>query len=886
MPPQYIENDIPRIEIEMVVKAMEQSLHTLEETNGHPAQHPSAANSEQLNLAIINYHWVAHQLGQVERPLTRPVWMAEFKADLRAMITESEDRILACFEAYLKDQLTESKDRISALKDQLTKTKKQLGSAIKAVDNATPLRDKPHFKNPPTVPDKLIQDEFQPLFGSYAELDNRDEWEDDIPIAAHAEYFRLQRYAERREEVSRKWAALDNEVVAAYLLNQEKTRNWTHASCDFLVHPARCKCPSTLISQQKVDLIDITIRRAGQLVNFCKCTPDVVRLIHHGYFACSAEQPRTAFSICLVQYHHHLWQASAVSNSAFIKSLLSFLNSRSHSPLHQRGSDHKRRDLRVPFSHCIDLYVRILTNSRKLLEDGLRFTQEDKWANKCPRCFGPSQNEVKQHPSEPNFIIAMDGNFQQRHYAYASKDNPRNEQYPDLFLPPSKIASDIERLSATGIDQWLLEQNYHLNFNHTREKARQELGHLLCLQEELDESWQQPTPTVEQAISRADSCRDIANRIRNQRSAIGPHALIDNLTRPQSDLLWKVWYTKIDVQRRFLALAEEKQPLLQSCRAGEHTTLGTRANQRLIKSVRARANQLRTSLNAYNTRSLAFRTACPTQHAPPTIEYAELLCLLPDDPFWNDGLFTNGNEPWAIDINTQRGIRYLASLKRGNEEERRIGWEVRWALRWATSQHIVIWDILRSISRVSDDAINIPQDLQAFISHDCLGSLSNLNEKISSVIVLMHQRLISIARLQVDWDSHIIEVFENTAQQTGDNSLLELWEQQIKKIVLLMKKTQLSGIPGYVWDETVFTEGTDEIGAENRASATRNTGSRASSINHAEERPQANDPSNSLPQNNDFHADEDDELGEDEYNDNIDHVVQSMEQSMLDNLVA
>ncbi|WAR53322.1 hypothetical protein PtB15_2B753 [Puccinia triticina] len=93
--------------------------------------------------------------------------------------------------------------------------------------------------------------EFQPLFGSYAKLDNRDKWEDDIPIAAHAEYFRLQRYAERQEEVSWKWAALDNEVVAAYLLNQEKTRNWTHASCDFLVHPARCKCPSTLISQRK-----------------------------------------------------------------------------------------------------------------------------------------------------------------------------------------------------------------------------------------------------------------------------------------------------------------------------------------------------------------------------------------------------------------------------------------------------------------------------------------------------------------------------------------------------------------------------------------------------------------------------------------------------------
>ncbi|WAQ82747.1 hypothetical protein PtA15_3A111 [Puccinia triticina] len=31
--------------------------------------------------------------------------------------------------------------------------------------------------------------EFQPLFGSYAKLNNCDKWEDDIPIAAHAEYF-------------------------------------------------------------------------------------------------------------------------------------------------------------------------------------------------------------------------------------------------------------------------------------------------------------------------------------------------------------------------------------------------------------------------------------------------------------------------------------------------------------------------------------------------------------------------------------------------------------------------------------------------------------------------------------------------------------------------
>jgi hypothetical protein len=37
--------------------------------------------------------------------------------------------------------------------------------------------------------------------------------------------------------------------------------------------------------------------------------------------------------------------------------------------------------------------------------------------------------------------------------------------------------------------QWTLEQNYHLNFNQSRAKQREELGRLLCLQEELDEAW-------------------------------------------------------------------------------------------------------------------------------------------------------------------------------------------------------------------------------------------------------------------------------------------------------------------------------------------------------------------------------------------------------------
>ncbi|PLW46296.1 hypothetical protein PCASD_03786 [Puccinia coronata f. sp. avenae] len=43
----------------------------------------------------------------------------------------------------------------------------------------------------------------------------------------------------------------------------------------------------------------------------------------------------------------------------------------------------------------------------------------------------------------------MDGNFQQRHYAHASKDTPSEDQYPPVFLPPSLVSTMAAEVEAT-----------------------------------------------------------------------------------------------------------------------------------------------------------------------------------------------------------------------------------------------------------------------------------------------------------------------------------------------------------------------------------------------------------------------------------------------------
>ncbi|WAQ89173.1 hypothetical protein PtA15_10A597 [Puccinia triticina] len=120
--------------------------------------------------------------------------------------------------------------------------------------------------------------------------------------------------------------------------------------------------------------------------------------------------------------------------------------------------------------------------------------------------------------------------------------------------------------------------------------------------------------------------------------------MLENLTVPEHDKMLKIWYLKTDLCHKFLALIEEKKPLVCVCCPGEQTTLapsGTDGQQKLIKQ----------------------------------LEYNKLLKLEAEDAFWNNGLFTNRNEPWAVNPITQKGICHLAAFNRGLEKEHCLGWE-------------------------------------------------------------------------------------------------------------------------------------------------------------------------------------------------------------------
>ncbi|EGG00551.1 uncharacterized protein MELLADRAFT_111785 [Melampsora larici-populina 98AG31] len=85
-----------------------------------------------------------------------------------------------------------------------------------------------------------------------------------------------------------------------------------------------------------------------------------------------------------------------------------------------------------------NMYRSIMLCTKKIYNEGLTLSNAQLLADRCGRCFGPAINE-EHLPQEPHVIVALDGNFQHRHYTQSSKDNPTEDEYPEIFIKPSDM---------------------------------------------------------------------------------------------------------------------------------------------------------------------------------------------------------------------------------------------------------------------------------------------------------------------------------------------------------------------------------------------------------------------------------------------------------------
>ncbi|KAH9810020.1 hypothetical protein DFH28DRAFT_903454 [Melampsora americana] len=355
--------------------------------------------------------------------------------------------------------------------------------------------------------------------------------------------------------------------------------------------------------------------------------------------------------------------------------------------------------------------------------------------------------------------------------------------------PPGDQLYTVEFLA----QQWQAQKLALLHPDETKRSQQLELGKLLCLEDQYNDLWNSVEISPQQSITRLKLTADLSKQISDQKKKIGSASIISDLSEPHHHLLLKVWHTKAEFRQLYLMLKEEKRPLEEVRQPGSASKLGHRGEQKVMASLTKKAGKLRPMIETYNKYVKEFNAANTGRLPLRTITYKELMEAQPDDHFWNDGLFTYGDQPWATDHYTQVGMRALARQTRAEEEIRRLGWEVRRSMRWAVAR--VSQLISHLLVFTAGAPPNFPPTFMSLVNHPDFDSLE-LSNRLIVAKVLLHTEFVQMSRLQLSWNWKLMEAFDLTVAQDGDGKLQREWNKQMNLHFYLIHNRLRSNILG------------------------------------------------------------------------------------------
>ncbi|EGG12645.1 uncharacterized protein MELLADRAFT_86843 [Melampsora larici-populina 98AG31] len=353
-------------------------------------------------------------------------------------------------------------------------------------------------------------------------------------------------------------------------------------------------------------------------------------------------------------------------------------------------------------------------------------------------------------------------------------------------------ANDQRYLSKFFREQWESERAAQGSKNHHLDILRLKLVNLLCLRDNFQKQWA-INFNAEQEAMRVQTLITLNQQIQEASQKVGSAGDTIFANKDHKEVMLKLWSSKHELRKKFISVCEEKRPLQLSRTDGRSSNLGTSRKSIVINAVKKHAMALKGTLETYLTQLANYRKVFPTNIVPDPalMDHNRLLVLEPDAPFWNDGFITHANEPWAIDPNTQHGMRQLAYYERSKEELRRIGWEIRQSMRWATQQHISLMDIFQDLrkSEPTSDAA------RAFLSSPFLSSPDPTTISDAETVIVW-TRLVDVLHLQEVWNLDLMEIFLKTDLQDGDGELLEQWNSQVALIARMRANGSLTPVLG------------------------------------------------------------------------------------------
>ncbi|KNE92420.1 hypothetical protein PSTG_14199 [Puccinia striiformis f. sp. tritici PST-78] len=221
-------------------------------------------------------------------------------------------------------------------------------------------------------------------------------------------------------------------------------------------------------------------------------------------------------------------------------------------------------------------------------------------------------------------------------------------------------------------------------------------------------------------------------------------------------------------------LYEAKVGVVEMQRKWDTGGSGTRVQARYKKQMNEKVRLLKNKWLAYDHRAKNYNSEFTLQTALETPTLEEVKSFGMEDAFWNMGPVSHPNEPWAIDLNIQKGISAYLTLIHCQDELNRISREARQAVKWAIQRDKKMEEIYTALNSENQetDVLTETQTRMANISSNHHFQKSNSAKRHCRLWMSWNQK----CRELLSWSNKYV------INQTDENSnLLEHWDSLIVK---------------------------------------------------------------------------------------------------------
>nr|KIR43991.1 hypothetical protein I312_06807 [Cryptococcus bacillisporus CA1280] len=288
----------------------------------------------------------------------------------------------------------------------------------------------------PFLPDEDLTPSEAEDNGSYSQ---RRWWDISFVPKAHATKLsgsNRRPYKTDLQRMTAAWAKILPEVYPCYLDYRRESLNFqAPVDGDSAIDLWDCRKEGSCRLRSREVTFITSERQWKEVFSFCTCTPDPVRLACMGFLAASPVNPATVISFSLLHSIHEIWRKSPFGVEGFVEGIWAIHASRGGVVLALNA--YKARDGSTAIRRAIHVYRDLLLREQVMKDNLLRCKEADLMAAKCPLCFGP-RREGDLLRSDPDIIIAVDGNFNHSRTETAAKNDFAN-LCPPIFLEPRFI---------------------------------------------------------------------------------------------------------------------------------------------------------------------------------------------------------------------------------------------------------------------------------------------------------------------------------------------------------------------------------------------------------------------------------------------------------------